>query len=113
MEDKEPIARCMYCDSSLYASPTELGWVKHSYGKGICFNCIEDLHRHMIATKGSFDNYFTCSICKKRFSGNRYTEGHNAWPVNHGRCCLECNNSVVANARREQGYYQSETTGRD
>lgn len=32
-----------------------------------------------------------CSIC-----GEIYEDvGHNAWPVNEGRCCSECNRNVV------------------
>ena len=42
-----------------------------------------------------------CSICGeligKEASG--WTEGHNAWPVNEGRCCGTCNASVVIRAR--------------
>jgi len=44
-----------------------------------------------------------CSICGeligKEVSG--WTEGHNAWPVNEGRCCGTCNASVVIRARLE------------
>jgi len=36
-----------------------------------------------------------CSIC-----GGLYTDhGHNAQPVTDGRCCVECNSSVVIPAR--------------
>jgi hypothetical protein len=39
-----------------------------------------------------------CSIC-----GGLYTDyGHNAQPVNDGRCCVECNSSVVIPARIEE-----------
>ncbi len=43
-----------------------------------------------------------CSICKgkidehKTLEGEVYwTHGHNAEPVNEGRCCTKCNNNVV------------------
>ena len=44
-----------------------------------------------------------CSICKEKIdeqiikNTNKvyWTEGHNAEPINDGRCCTECNNNVV------------------
>jgi len=39
-----------------------------------------------------------CSICQLPF-----TEfGNNAWPINKGRCCDECNATVVIPARLNQ-----------
>jgi len=38
---------------------------------------------------------FICSICKTECVG----WGNNAWPVNDGRCCNECNDNVVIPAR--------------
>lgn len=42
-----------------------------------------------------------CSICGNpidiQFNG--WTEGHNAEPVNSGRCCTACNDMVVIPAR--------------
>ena len=40
-----------------------------------------------------------CSICKNPIvpdpiSG--WKKGNNAWPINDGRCCDNCNNIVVA-----------------
>lgn len=36
-----------------------------------------------------------CSIC-----GDLYTEfGNNAWPINSGRCCDECDDTIVIPAR--------------
>lgn len=35
---------------------------------------------------------FTCSICFDKFEGF----GHNASPINEGRCCDDCNELVVA-----------------
>ena len=32
-----------------------------------------------------------CSICGKEYSGF----GNNAWPVNDGRCCDQCNSEYV------------------
>ena len=40
----------------------------------------------------------TCCICGKKFRGF----GNNAQPVKDGRCCDECNSTVVINARLEQ-----------
>lgn len=36
-----------------------------------------------------------CSICKKNYEGY----GNNAMPVNKGRCCDECNISIVMPTR--------------
>lgn len=44
-----------------------------------------------------------CSICGKEF-----TEfGNDAWPVNDGICCDECNMNVVV-PRRLSDYYKHE-----
>lgn len=40
-----------------------------------------------------------CSICGKELEGY----GNNAYPVNHGRCCDNCNTLVVV-PRRMQDY---------
>ena len=37
----------------------------------------------------------TCSICQATYTGF----GNNAWPVNSGRCCDDCNALVVIPAR--------------
>jgi hypothetical protein len=37
----------------------------------------------------------TCSICQKEFTGY----DNNAWPVNDGRCCYDCNETVAVPAR--------------
>jgi hypothetical protein len=39
-----------------------------------------------------------CSICQKGFTGY----GHNAHPVNDGRCCDACNASVIVPTRLRQ-----------
>ena len=57
-----------------------------------------------------------CSICdgpiepRRRPDGEIYWEhGHNAWPINDGRCCTSCNDTVVVprriirQARHEKG----------
>lgn len=41
---------------------------------------------------------FRCSICQGDIDvhpGSNWTRGHNAEPVNDGRCCSECNSLVV------------------
>jgi len=40
----------------------------------------------------------TCSICQRDINGY----GNNAWPVNEGRCCNDCNTTVVIPARIAQ-----------
>lgn len=41
-----------------------------------------------------------CSICKKEIQAKgTWTQGNNAQPVNDGRCCDNCNDSVVIPAR--------------
>ena len=37
----------------------------------------------------------TCSICQRYFQGFDC----NAWPVNEGRCCEECDMRIVLSAR--------------
>ena len=51
-----------------------------------------------------------CSICNGQVDEHRHpetgevywTEGHNAEPVNDGRCCTVCNDLVVIPARIKQ-----------
>jgi hypothetical protein len=59
-----------------------------------------------------------CSICygdvdeQKLPNGEVYwSEGHNAWPVNDGRCCTRCNDSVVIRARINQMGQQVQGNG--
>ena len=33
----------------------------------------------------------TCSICGEKYTGF----GNNAYPINNGRCCDQCNDTVV------------------
>ena len=43
-----------------------------------------------------------CSICKKEIrveASTGWKKGHNAEPVNSGRCCSECNEYIVIPAR--------------
>ena len=41
-----------------------------------------------------------CSICFNDIpSVNGWDSGNNAFPVNHGRCCNDCDNNVVIPAR--------------
>ncbi len=39
-----------------------------------------------------------CSICEDKIN-NRF--GHNAWPINDGRCCDTCNMTIVIPKRFE------------
>jgi hypothetical protein len=44
----------------------------------------------------------TCSICFTEIPAEhdgQWTKGHNAEPVNSGRCCGKCNERVVIPAR--------------
>jgi len=40
-----------------------------------------------------------CSICEKAFIGY----GHNAEPINDGRCCNYCNDKVINERIRKMG----------
>jgi hypothetical protein len=41
-----------------------------------------------------------CSICKKPIPAEGdWVHGHNAMPVNDGRCCGDCNKTIVIPAR--------------
>lgn len=42
---------------------------------------------------------FICSICNKHIT-NEFS--NNAWPINEGRCCNDCNNSIVIPRRIEE-----------
>lgn len=52
----------------------------------------------------------TCCICGKEIPAvGGWTQGNNAQPVKDGRCCDECNMSVVIPARlQELGKRQKE-----
>ena len=44
-----------------------------------------------------------CKICKGNIEiVNGYRDGHNANPVAKGRCCGDCNSTVVIKARLNQ-----------
>ena len=45
----------------------------------------------------------TCSICQDPIEVNwmGWADGNNAMPVNDGRCCDRCNDSIVLHARIE------------
>ena len=47
-----------------------------------------------------------CSICKKPIGvePNGWKNGHNAEPVNKGRCCSMCNDFVVIPRRITGGF---------
>ena len=47
-----------------------------------------------------------CSICQGEVDEHKlpdgevyWTQGHNAWPINDGRCCTDCNQTHVLRAR--------------
>ena len=48
-----------------------------------------------------------CSICHEKIDGHvnqftnkvYWTEGHNAQPINNGRCCTICNDTIVVPVR--------------
>jgi hypothetical protein len=49
----------------------------------------------------------TCSICRGPIEINYLTQwryGHNAQPVNDGRCCVTCNDTVVIPMRLRRIY---------
>lgn len=44
-----------------------------------------------------------CSICNSPIDAvGSWTEGHNAQPVSDGRCCSNCNATVVIPARLQE-----------
>jgi len=43
-----------------------------------------------------------CSICGKDIKA-RELEGHNAQPINNGRCCTKCNTTKVIPERLRMG----------
>jgi len=45
---------------------------------------------------------YICSICNKEFE----PIGHNAQPINNGRCCTKCNYEVVLPERLKRIYDQ-------
>lgn len=45
-----------------------------------------------------------CSICGKKYSGY----GNNARPVNDGRCCDECNSTIVVPRRIQDAINRKE-----
>ena len=49
---------------------------------------------------------YTCSICRKQCVGF----SNNAYPVNNGRCCNECNADTVIPTRIARLYSQKEET---
>ena len=46
----------------------------------------------------NLENTKTCSICGVKYIGY----GNNAWPINNGRCCDDCNNTKVIPARLKE-----------
>jgi hypothetical protein len=47
----------------------------------------------------------TCSICFRPIPDKMgWKHGNNAEPINEGRCCDTCNNSVVIPARLNRAY---------
>ena len=51
-----------------------------------------DPHKPLLPGQGkTSDSLKICSICKTGYTGF----GNNAQPVNDGRCCDECNQTVV------------------
>ena len=50
-----------------------------------------------------------CSICEQTIYPepiSNWADGHNAWPINEGRCCSECNDKVVV-PRRIKDFYSN------
>ena len=50
-----------------------------------------------------------CSICKQKIDPdeNGWSEGHNAQPINDGRCCEVCNR-IVTSARLTEFFRRGE-----
>ena len=47
-----------------------------------------------------------CSICKEKIEGF----GHNAQPINDGKCCDECNNLVIIERIKEMSNDNARST---
>ncbi len=46
-----------------------------------------------------------CSICKQEIDiVNGWKEGHNAQPINDGRCCIKCNETEVIPVRLQRHF---------
>jgi len=45
-----------------------------------------------------------CSICEREYIGF----GNNAWPINDGRCCDDCNSAHVIRTRIVRMFAQKE-----
>ena len=54
-----------------------------------------------------------CSICGELIGkeGSGWGGGHNAWPINEGRCCGACNAMEVLPARLEALMYSRKEAG--
>lgn len=53
-----------------------------------------------------------CSICDQPIpTRGDWAGGNNAWPINDGRCCYECNDNVVLPARMRQAKAIDEAKG--
>lgn len=64
----------------------------------------EKLIKSLKEKEESYNETGICSICFKE-----YTHwGNNAWPVNEGRCCDECNSNIVIPARIQQSLNNKE-----
>ena len=52
------------------------------------------------------DRILICSICSQPIPPDRngWTGGHNAEPINEGRCCGSCNTTVVVPERLRRIY---------
>jgi hypothetical protein len=54
-----------------------------------------------------------CSICGELIETvGTWTQGHNAQPVNDGRCCGDCNATVVIPARLAEVFSRSKVSNR-
>lgn len=66
---------------------------------------MKEFERKRTADKVASDRFPTptiCSICGDKY----YGWGNNAWPINPGRCCNACDETVVIPQRIEmRGYF--------
>lgn len=60
----------------------------------------DDIYNRGLVTESDYKPIETnkCVICGKEYTGY----GNNAYPVNEGRCCDECNANIVIPARIQQ-----------
>lgn len=53
-------AKCIVCEKALREAPTTDGWIRVRYAEGVCWDCVESLHRHVEAVKRAIKEKWAC-----------------------------------------------------